>query len=151
MMIVAIASAAPMAIVLLALIAIIAAALYPGRKDSQIIILVSIALLLFFYANSTSSPPAAEVSKPSKLEAEPFLTYYGQYSNLAVTGAGMERSIPLPHWISCPQDSGVSVETAIQKICGSGRVARYSSVGQSGGNRCGYNVIVGVCVSDAEK
>ena len=145
-MIDAIVSAAPIAIVLLALTAIIAAALYPGRKVSQIIVLLSIALILFFYANS-----AAQVSKTSESKVEPFLAYYGQNSDLAVTGAGMEQSIPLPHWISCPQDSGVPVETAIQTICGSDRMARYSSVGQTGGNRCGYNVIVGACVPDSTK
>src|ERR1700730_4736319 len=82
-MIDAIVSAAPIAIVLLALTAIIAAALYPGRKVSQIIVLLSIALILFFYANS-----AAQVSKTSESKVEPFLAYYGQNSDLAVTGAG---------------------------------------------------------------
>lgn len=85
-------------------------------------------------------------SFPATVDVEPFVAYYGQSGDLRVIGSGVDSPIALPHHIGCPQDTGVPVDKAVQNICGPGRTAYYNSIGQSGGNRCGYNVFAGVCV-----
>jgi hypothetical protein len=76
---------------------------------------------------------------------EPFTAYYGQ-NNLTVNGTGVESPMPMPHHIDCNAASNLPV--AVQNICGPGETAYYTSFGQSGGNKCGYNVLSGVCIKE---
>jgi len=78
------------------------------------------------------------------VRVEPFTAYYGQ-RRLTIVG-GNTSPLPVPNHIGCPQDTGVPVDVAIQKIC-KGGTAYYTQTGSSGGNRCGYSVFAGVCVS----
>ena len=82
------------------------------------------------------------------ITVEPFIAYYGERRDLRIIGSGLDLPIVLPHPIPCPQDSSIPVELAIRQICPGGKVF-YNSIGQSGGNRCGYNVFSGVCVKEA--
>jgi hypothetical protein len=94
----------------------------------------------------TAAMSGSALAGSGTITVEPFTAYYGERGDLRVTGSGVDSPIPLPHHIGCPDQTGVPVETALQNICGSGAKAYYNSIGQSGGNHCGYNVFAGVCV-----
>lgn len=79
------------------------------------------------------------------ISVEPFIAYYGERGDLRIVGSGLEAPIPVPRHISCPQDTETPVDVAIQRMCVGGK-AYYNSIGQTGGNRCGYNIFSGVCV-----
>jgi hypothetical protein len=82
-----------------------------------------------------------------KVSIEPFIAYYGERGDLRIVGSGLDSPIGIPRHLGCSQDTGIPVDVAIQRMCQGGK-AYFNSIGQSGGNRCGYNVISGVCVKE---
>jgi hypothetical protein len=78
--------------------------------------------------------------------ATPFIAYYGETTDLAVAGAKVNNPIALPHHIGCPDQTGVSVDAALAKVCGSDELEYHMSIGQSSGGHCGFNVFAGVCI-----
>ena len=78
--------------------------------------------------------------------ATTFIAYYGESGDLRVVGSKVDSPISLPNHIGCPSQTGVPVETALAHICGSTATLHYTSIGQSGGGNCGFNVFAGVCI-----
>jgi hypothetical protein len=102
--------------------------------------------LFAFLLVGTSAPFGPALAGNGTVTVEPFTAYYGERGDLRIVGSGVDSPMALPHHIGCPDQTGESVDAAIQKICGSNARAYYNSIGVSGGNHCGYNVIAGVCV-----
>ena len=84
------------------------------------------------------------VTAKATVRVEPFTAYYGQRP-LHITG-GNTSPMPLPNHIGCTQDTGVPVADALQQICAPA-TAYYRQIDSSGGNRCGYSLYAGVCLS----
>jgi hypothetical protein len=104
------------------------------RGLSVLFTLVLIALLAYVMLTGGIGPAA------------PFIAYYGESGDLKVTGTKVDSPILLPNHIGCPRQTGIPVETALANICGSTATLHYSSIGQSGGGNCGFNVFAGVCI-----
>ena len=78
-----------------------------------------------------------------------FIAYYGDPGDLKVVGSKVDSPITLPNHIACPPRGDTNnsfINTALANICGSTAVPHVSSIGQSGGSGCGFNVLAGVCV-----